>query len=161
MVTLVELSPRGGLYQRLLDSLMEYRRSVSSSEFPGAMMSGTANTLIQRRGSLVQRRNSKRFVLSELGSAAATVGALVESSAAVPSTLIKENCVGNQVKDDFVSLNDEDGSDDDDVIKVPDIVLDIRETSSPAPSSAYDDSASSSPPEILDWRFLKMLKSIT
>lgn len=94
--------------------------------------------------------------MSELSS---TAGATVASEPA-PASLGKENSSDNQEKDEFVSLIDEDGSDDDDAFKVPDIVLDIRETSSPVPSSYFDDS-NPSPPEILDWRFLKTLKSIT
>lgn len=110
-------------------------------------MTTTGGALIQRRGSLIQRRNSKRFVLSELSSVELTKVA----------GWAKEN-VENQEKNDFESLIDDSLSDDDEAFKVPDIVLDIQETAViPVDESGHDESYDS-PTEIVEWRPFKTLK---
>jgi len=116
-------------------------------QIPASLMTPTNNTLLNRRGSLIQRRNSKRFVLSELAAAAAAPGS-------PPPVLVRGKSVDNEEDKDFDTLADEDTgcSDDDDTVKVPDIVLDIRETSSPIP---VVDSSEPHSPEVLDYRWAK------
>lgn len=115
------------------------------------------NTVLHRRGSLIQRRNSKRFVLHELDSAAAAV--LAAAAHGGPPTRDRAKSVDNKEENDkdFMGIPDEEVlSDDDDVIKVPDIVLDIREASSPVPTT--DSSEPYSPETWLDLRSARLLR---
>ncbi len=120
-----------------------------------AMASAANKFVIQRRGSLIQRRNSKRFVLSELGA--------TENTTQVPENgrPFSDSSSENHERDDFVSLNDDDGSDDDDAFKVPDIVLDIplaQETATTTPVGFYLEETEY-PSQISDWHSLKRLKN--
>lgn len=111
------------------------------------MISTTSNALVQRRGSLIQRRNSKRFVLSELSSAAASIAA--------ESTLAKDT--DTLEKDEYLSVTDFEGSDDDDTFKVPDIVLDIHPVSASPINYCIDPTETAA--EVPEWRTLKSLKN--
>lgn len=115
------------------------------------MISATSNALVQRRGSLIQRRNSKRFVLSELSAAVAAVAAV-----AADQTNKEQPESPSPQKDDY--LTDFDGSDDDDNFKVPDIVLDILPE---APSSpiTYCRDPTDTVEEVPEWKLLKLLKN--
>ena len=115
------------------------------------MISATSNALVQRRGSLIQRRNSKRFVLSELSSVAAAAAAA--AIAAEPAIKDAET----SQKDDYLSIADLDGSDDDETFKVPDIVLDIL-PEAPLSPITYCRDPTDTVEDVPEWKLLKLLK---
>lgn len=111
-------------------------------------MATATTTIIQRRGSLIQRRNSKRFVLSELTATAAGL-------------LLSEE---SRDRDEYISAAEDDGSDDDDVFKVPDIVLDAPDLErehghEPVKSAGFYIDSPEYQSDLLEWRTIRTLKN--